>query len=135
MVSCAAYEIWFKQILYEIDSVRELFLGKANMDRILDNIAKTLSDTMTIESEDAVPRRRKRDDMCSISEDAVHHHEVDDAHMLEINKRLNRVVMIMKVAKVRFWAGGGAIKFWKGCLQTGDTIALCRIHKGQASPS
>ena len=91
-----AYEIWFKQILYEIDSVRDLFLGKANMDRILDNIAKTLSDA-TIESEEVTPRRRKREDMCSISEDAVHHHEVDDAHMLEINKRLNRVVMIMKV--------------------------------------
>ena len=106
ITSIAAYEIWFKQILYEIDSVRELFLGKANMDRILENIAKGLKDTSlespeegSSESTTSAPaaRRKKREDMCSISEDAVHHHEVDDAHMLEINKRLNRVVMILKV--------------------------------------
>ena len=110
----AAYEIWFKQILYEIDSVRELFLGKANMDRILENISKSLKETTidgagnsTINEEEGgaaaathsgpPTRRKKRGDMCSISEDAVHPHEVDDAHMLEINKRLNRVVMILKV--------------------------------------
>jgi len=110
----AAYEIWFKQILYEIDSVRELFLGKANMDRILENISKSLKETTiggagnnTINEEEGgataaahsgpPTRRKKREDMCSISEDAVHPHEVDDAHMLEINKRLNRVVMILKV--------------------------------------
>ena len=76
--------------------MRELFLGKENMDRILNNLAKTTEDA-TLESDDATPRRKKRDDTCSISEDAVYHHEVDDAHMLEINKRLCRVVMIMKV--------------------------------------
>ena len=99
----SAYEIWFKQILYEIDSVRELFLGKANMQQILENIANNLKD-VTIDGGDessatngATSRRKKREDMCSISEDAVYHHEVDDAHMLEINKRLNRVVMILKV--------------------------------------
>ena len=106
ITSIAAYEIWFKQIIYEIDSVRELFLGKANMDRILENIAKGLKDTSlespeegSSESTTSAPaaRRKKREDMCSISEDAIYHHEVDDAHMLEINKRLNRVVMILKV--------------------------------------
>ena len=76
------------------------------MDRILENIAKGLKET-SIESPEegasqssnggAPARRKKREDTCSISEDAVYHHEVDDAHMLEINKRLNRVVMILKV--------------------------------------
>ena len=97
-----AYEIWFKQILYEIDSVRELFLGKANMKQILENLANNLKDVAIDGGDDsatngATSRRKKREDMCSISEDAVYHHEVDDAHMLEINKRLNRVVMILKV--------------------------------------
>ena len=76
------------------------------MDRILENIAKGLKETSlespeegSSESTTSAPaaRRKKREDMCSISEDAIYHHEVDDAHMLEINKRLNRVVMILKV--------------------------------------
>ena len=76
------------------------------MDRILENIAKGLKETIlespeegSSESTTSAPaaRRKKREDMCSISEDAIYHHEVDDAHMLEINKRLNRVVMILKV--------------------------------------
>jgi len=96
-----AYEIWFKQILYEVDSVRELFLGKDNIDRILESISKSLRET-TLNGkpdEEGCPasHRKKRVDMCSISEDALQPHEVDDAHMLEINKRLNRVVMILKV--------------------------------------
>ena len=81
--------------------MRELFLGKENMDRILENIAKSFKDLALSgkASEEGCParQRKKREDMCSISEDAVHPHEVDDAHMLEINKRLNRVVMILKV--------------------------------------
>lgn len=47
----AAYELWFKQILFELDSIRELF-G---------------SDT------------------------------IDECHTLEIIKRLNRIVQILKV--------------------------------------
>lgn len=71
------------------------------MDRILENISKKLNET-TLNgkpSEEGCPasHRKKREDMCFISEDVVLPHEVDDAHMLEINKRLNRVVMILKV--------------------------------------
>ena len=49
------YELWFKQIIYEIDSIRKTFLDSE----------KTL--------------------------------QIDESKMLEINKRLSRVVMILKL--------------------------------------
>ena len=60
-----AYELWFKQCLYEIDSIREIFMGGEKIQQFIE---------ATNES--------NRKDNYGI---------VDERKMLEINKRLSRV--------------------------------------------
>ena len=84
-----AYELWFKQILYEVDSVREIFMGalkfNPNEEQIMTNgSAESSTDKVTLGKESHVgPKYR----------------EVDESRMLEIMNRMNRVVMILKVAQ------------------------------------
>ena len=75
-----AYELWFKQILFEIDSVREMFLGSEKWHKIAETIPE--------------------DDTCddnNQSKDGPRYGVVDENKMLEILNRMNRVVMILKV--------------------------------------
>lgn len=74
MIVLAAYELWFKQIIYEIDSIRDIFLGS---EKIQEAALLTMSKA-----------RRGSADLGMI---------VDERKMLEINKRLSRVVMILKL--------------------------------------
>ena len=83
-----AYELWFKQILYEVDSVREIFLGVEKLHSIQE---EGLSD----KSKDVFPSSQKlRPDVVIGPKYA----DVDENRMLEIMNRMNRVAMILKVS-------------------------------------
>lgn len=69
-----AYELWFKQIIYELDSVRKLFNSEA------ENIENNINDNSSDDSKKSVNYQR-----------------LDESQTLEILKRLNRIVLILKV--------------------------------------
>ena len=60
----SAYELWFKQCLYEIDSIREIFMGGEKIQQFIDATSENGTENYGI---------------------------VDERKMLEINKRLSRV--------------------------------------------
>ena len=72
------YELWFKQIIYEIDSIRDTFLGSEK----LQEIAMAM---MALNGDEKAKALQDQGMM------------VDENKMLEINKRLSRVVMILKL--------------------------------------
>ena len=69
----SAYELWFKQILYEIDSVRDIFIGRETLMKVYENL-------------------KMNEDEAKGNEEFV----VDERKMLEIVTRINRCVKIMK---------------------------------------
>ena len=69
----SAYELWFKQILYEIDSVRDIFIGRENLMKVFENL-------------------KMNEDEAKGNEEFV----VDERRMLEIVTRISRCVKIMK---------------------------------------
>ena len=71
----SAYELWFKQILVEIDSVREIFIGREFMLQVL---AKT---------EGAEAGEKPKGLV----------HVLDERRMLEVIKQMQRIHLIMKV--------------------------------------
>ena len=71
------YELWFKQIIYEIDSIRDTFLGSERLQEIA---------LMTLNGDEKAKKAMQDQGMM-----------VDENKMLEINKRLSRVVMILKL--------------------------------------
>ena len=70
------YELWFKQIIYEIDSIRDTFLGSEKLQEIA---------MLTLNGDEKAKALQDQGMM------------VDENKMLEINKRLSRVVMILKL--------------------------------------
>ncbi|XP_057319775.1 tryptophan 2,3-dioxygenase [Microplitis mediator] len=74
IVTHQAYELWFKQIIYELDSVRKLFNSEA--ETIENNINDNSSDD---------------------SKKSVNYQRLDESQTLEILKRLNRIVLILKL--------------------------------------
>ena len=79
IVSYSAYELWFKQILFEIDSVRDMFTGSEKLQNISEEVLEEESETVPVLSDE--PKYKA----------------VDENKMLEILNRMNRVVMILKV--------------------------------------
>lgn len=75
-----AYELWFKQIIYELDSVRALFNSEPSN-------RGTLNGTSNCHTSILQKNR--------ISE------VLDESRTLEILKRLNRIVLILKVSKIK----------------------------------
>ena len=69
----SAYELWFKQILYEIDSVRDIFIGRETLMKVYENL-------------------KMNEDEAKGNEEFV----VDERKMLEIVTRISRCVKIMK---------------------------------------
>ena len=69
----SAYELWFKQILYEIDSVRDIFIGRETLMKVYENL-------------------KMNEDEAKGNEEFV----VDERRMLEIVTRISRCVKIMK---------------------------------------
>lgn len=67
----SAYELWFKQVIYEVDTIREIFLGNETLQKF---VAKITGEN-------------------DVDDEMV----VDERKMLEINKRLSRIVMILKL--------------------------------------
>lgn len=65
------YELWFKQVIYEVDTIREIFLGNETLQKF---VAKITGEN-------------------DVDDEMV----VDERKMLEINKRLSRIVMILKL--------------------------------------
>ena len=86
--SSPAYELWFKQVLYEIDSVRDLFLGREHLLKLFGPDCNKNADD---EEEDEGGLGLERGIL-------------DERRMLEIIKRMDRVKMILKV-------GGGRVRF------------------------
>ena len=83
-----AYELWFKQILYEVDSVREIFLGAEKLHSIEE-------EGLSNGSKEHFPSSKK------LGDDLVggpKYGDVDENRMLEIMNRMNRVAMILKVS-------------------------------------
>ncbi|XP_043492577.1 tryptophan 2,3-dioxygenase isoform X1 [Polistes fuscatus] len=70
IITHQAYELWFKQIIYELDSVRSLFSSDSN-------IYNTTNHTSTIQNGPS--------------------HVLNESRTLEILKRLNRIVLILKL--------------------------------------
>jgi len=66
------YELWFKQIIYEIDSIRDIFMGSEKLQQF---------SLMSLTAETLKPEAPS----------------LDERVMLDINKRLSRVVMILKL--------------------------------------
>lgn len=76
-----AYELWFKQIIYELDSVRALFNSEPSNFGALNG---------TSNFHTSIQKNR-------ISE------VLDESRTLEILKRLNRIVLILKVSKIKIF--------------------------------
>lgn len=76
IITHQAYELWFKQIIYELDSVRSLFSSDSN-------IYNTTNHTSTIQNGPS--------------------HVLNESRTLEILKRLNRIVLILKVCFLFFF--------------------------------
>jgi len=74
IITHQAYELWFKQILYEIDSVRDIFIGRENLMKVFENL-------------------KMNEDEAKGNEEFV----VDERRMLEIVTRISRCVKIMKI--------------------------------------
>lgn len=70
-IQLIAYELWFKQIIYELDSVRRLFRSEIE-------ISSNGNDNST-------------------KNNNPNHQTLDESRTLEILKRLNRIVLILKV--------------------------------------
>ena len=84
----SAYELWFKQILYEVDSVREIFMGDEKLHSIAEESMSNGSDLDL--------------DRMNLSKDfneGPKYGNLNEGRMLEIMNRMNRVVMILKVIK------------------------------------
>ena len=82
----SAYELWFKQILYEVDSVREIFMGDEKLHSIAEESMSNGSDLDL--------------DRMNLSKDfneGPKYGNLNEGRMLEIMNRMNRVVMILKV--------------------------------------
>ncbi|CAK9819441.1 Tryptophan 2,3-dioxygenase [Anthophora plagiata] len=75
IVTHQAYELWFKQIIYELDSVRALFNSEPNG---YDSLNGT-SNNHTVVQKNRVPQI------------------LNESRTLEILKRLNRIVLILKL--------------------------------------
>ena len=101
-----AYELWFKQILYEVDSVRDLFMGKETLEEHFGDSAPAATTVGSAPSFSALramaatlpgggPKRTPRDRRDSLYTSQM----LDERRMLEIIKRMGRVVMILKVEK------------------------------------
>ncbi len=71
-------------MLYEIDSIREIFIGSEKIQQLA--MATMASQISTSEATEAEKGER-------IQQQGI----VDEGHMLEIIKRMNRIVMILKV--------------------------------------
>lgn len=76
----SAYELWFKQILFEIDSVRYMFMEAETLPNI---------------SEEAIDEEAGDTSAATLS--GPRYKAVDENNMLEILNRMNRVVKILKV--------------------------------------
>lgn len=72
----AAYELWFKQIIFELDSVKALFSSESNSYEVSNRFSSNHSNA-------------KQDNGVS--------YIFNESHTLEILKRLNRIVLILKV--------------------------------------
>ncbi|XP_015190735.1 PREDICTED: tryptophan 2,3-dioxygenase [Polistes dominula] len=70
IITHQAYELWFKQIIYELDSVRSLFCSDSN-------IYNATNHSSTIQNGPS--------------------HVLNESRTLEILKRLNRIVLILKL--------------------------------------
>ena len=75
----SAYELWFKQVIYEVDTIREIFLGNETLKKFVATITGN--------------NTQSEGDTNNFTHDMV----VDERKMLEINKRLSRIVMILKL--------------------------------------
>ena len=72
-----AYELWFKQIIFELDSVRALF------------------------SNDEKYREQQHGQLHHGEKNMYGSEAMDESRTLEILKRLNRIVLILKVSRVK----------------------------------
>ena len=78
--SFIAYELWFKQILFEIDSVRNMFMEAETLPHISEEI-----------------QEEENGETAAITSSGPRYKAVDENNMLEILNRMNRVVKILKV--------------------------------------
>lgn len=98
----AAYELWFKQILYEVDSVRQIFLGSewTQKEKIRQQAAKSE------EEKRAEGEEQKR----RLKVEGPKYGVVDESKMLEILNRINRIVMILQVRQQAYPQGHQRLK-------------------------
>ncbi|KAK0167580.1 hypothetical protein PV327_004959 [Microctonus hyperodae] len=75
IVTHQAYELWFKQIIYELDSVRRLFNTEIEI----------------------VPNGTNDNNCNNSKKKTTKYHRLDESQTLEIHKRLNRIVLILKL--------------------------------------
>ena len=80
ILSFIAYELWFKQILFEIDSVRNMFMEAETLPNISE---ETLNEV--------------NGETAATTTNEPRYKAVDENNMLEILNRMNRVVKILKV--------------------------------------
>ena len=80
-----AYELWFKQVLFEIDSVRNFFMGRE--EKVPESPPPTVKD----------PHDTAENPQGNTVEFPV----VDENKMLKIINRMQRVSMILKVIRSR----------------------------------
>ena len=84
----SAYELWFKQILYEVDSVREIFMGDEKLHSIAEESMSNGSEDLDLD----------RMNLAKDFNEGPKYGNLDERRMLEIMNRMNRVVMILKVS-------------------------------------
>ena len=80
-----AYELWFKQVLFEIDSVRNFFMGRE--EKVPESPPPTVEDP--------------HDTAEKSQGNTVEFPVVDENKMLKIINRMQRVSMILKVIRSR----------------------------------
>lgn len=79
IITHQAYELWFKQIIYELDSVRVLFNSDPHG---YDSLNGTSNNHAAVQK-NRLPQ------------------VLNESRTLEILKRLNRIVLILKVSEIR----------------------------------
>ena len=92
--------MWFKQILFEIDSVREVFMGVERKERE-DELMKQDMPTVQEAPFASSPRSKPFMDLNSLKT-TLPDAPVDESKMFEIINRMQRVAMILKVRYLNF---------------------------------
>ena len=104
--SFAAYELWFKQILWEVDSVRKEFIGVEKKCVAVETKRRmSILPEGEVKDKTSCPRAKVKHSLDSSTtpqiKSGLPDAPVDESKMLQIIGRMQRVAMILKVSPTK----------------------------------